>query len=70
MIVMMQTTVYIRMQMRSVMTLTMIVMEKSMRKSSILGVTYYIDSDGDGFGNPDISMMACSLPEGYSEKFR
>ena len=34
-------------------------------ENPIDAITYYIDSDGDGFGDPIISMMACSLPEGY-----
>lgn len=27
--------------------------------------TYYQDSDGDGFGNPAISTIACAQPVGY-----
>jgi hypothetical protein len=27
--------------------------------------TYYRDSDGDGYGNPSISIKACSKPSGY-----
>ena len=27
--------------------------------------TYYLDADGDGFGNADISTVACSAPIGY-----
>ena len=26
---------------------------------------YYVDSDGDGFGNPDINMESCSEPTGF-----
>ena len=29
--------------------------------------TYYRDEDGDGFGNPNLSIEACSLPEGYAD---
>ncbi len=28
--------------------------------------TYYLDIDGDGFGNPDISIQDCKLSSGYS----
>ena len=31
------------------------------------GNEYFLDADGDTFGDPEISMMACSKPEGYSE---
>jgi hypothetical protein len=27
--------------------------------------TWYMDADGDDFGNPDMSMDACAMPEGY-----
>jgi sensor domain CHASE-containing protein len=27
--------------------------------------TFYIDVDGDGFGNPAVSQQACSVPNGY-----
>ncbi|HOP03712.1 MAG TPA: putative metal-binding motif-containing protein, partial [Tenuifilaceae bacterium] len=27
--------------------------------------TWYLDSDNDGFGNPQVSMLACFQPEGY-----
>ena len=29
------------------------------------GSTYYIDSDNDGYGNPDISIIDCIMPTGY-----
>ena len=29
--------------------------------------TWYADSDGDGFGNADVSQSACSVPDGYTE---
>ncbi len=30
-----------------------------------LTTTYYEDFDGDGFGNPDVSMESCTMPAGY-----
>ena len=30
-----------------------------------VGTTYYADNDGDGFGDINNSMVACSLPSGY-----
>jgi len=27
--------------------------------------TFYLDSDGDGYGNPSVSILACSAPYGY-----
>jgi hypothetical protein len=32
---------------------------------TMLGSTYYQDSDGDGYGNPLVSQVACSTPIGY-----
>ena len=32
-----------------------------------LGTVYYLDNDNDEYGNPNMSMMACSLPDGYVE---
>jgi iduronate 2-sulfatase len=29
--------------------------------------TFYLDSDGDGYGNASISVQACSMPAGFSE---
>jgi hypothetical protein len=29
--------------------------------------TFYTDGDGDGFGNTDLALDACELPEGYAE---
>jgi PKD repeat protein len=31
----------------------------------LLETTYYMDSDGDGFGNPGVSITSCSPPAGY-----
>ena len=28
-------------------------------------LTYYADADADGFGNPSVSLSACSIPAGY-----
>ncbi|MBK7440822.1 MAG: putative metal-binding motif-containing protein [Bacteroidetes bacterium] len=28
---------------------------------------FYGDSDGDGFGVPEITILACSAPEGYAD---
>ena len=28
--------------------------------------TYYLDTDGDGFGIPGDTISGCSLPDGYS----
>ena len=28
-------------------------------------IDYYQDSDGDGFGNPDQSLLYCGIPQGY-----
>ena len=30
-----------------------------------LNTTYFADADGDGFGNPVVSQLACSQPSGY-----
>ena len=30
-----------------------------------LSQAYYADADGDGFGNPVVSQVACSQPSGY-----
>ena len=30
-------------------------------------ITYYLDSDGDGYGNATSSVERCELPNGYSE---
>jgi len=29
--------------------------------------TYYQDSDGDGFGDPSVTILGCELPPGYAE---
>ncbi|MBI5074310.1 MAG: putative metal-binding motif-containing protein [Nitrospirae bacterium] len=29
------------------------------------GVVFYRDADGDGYGNPSVTVIACSLPAGY-----
>ena len=31
-----------------------------------LGITYYLDTDGDGFGVADMTIEACSFPVGYA----
>jgi len=31
----------------------------------IASTTYYQDADGDGYGNPSVSVQACSQPEGH-----
>lgn len=31
----------------------------------LTNLTYYIDTDGDGFGNPLITQVACAQPSGY-----
>jgi hypothetical protein len=33
----------------------------------VSGFTYYEDFDGDGFGNPNATLEACSVPVGYVE---
>ena len=30
-----------------------------------MDATYYLDSDGDGYGNVNVSQIACSQPTGY-----
>ena len=32
-----------------------------------IGPTWYRDADGDGYGNPDVTVRACSRPAGYVE---
>jgi uncharacterized repeat protein (TIGR03803 family) len=34
-------------------------------KECIAGTTYFQDADGDGYGNPNISVQACTQPAGY-----
>ncbi|MEC7983857.1 MAG: putative metal-binding motif-containing protein [Myxococcota bacterium] len=29
------------------------------------GILYYADSDGDGYGDPDVAYLGCAPPEGY-----
>ncbi len=31
-----------------------------------VATTYYADADGDGFGDPDVTLAACARPDGYS----
>ncbi len=31
-------------------------------------VLYYQDADGDGYGNPDVTVWACDLPSGHAER--
>ena len=36
-------------------------------EDAIDGVTYYVDSDGDGFGAPDTEIVGCAVPDGHVE---
>ncbi|MCC6702690.1 MAG: putative metal-binding motif-containing protein, partial [Fluviicola sp.] len=33
--------------------------------SVVSSITYYADADGDGYGNPAVTQLGCSLPVGY-----
>ncbi len=33
----------------------------------ITGTVYYVDADGDGFGDPGTSVESCSVPPGYAD---
>ena len=37
----------------------------SCKKDSCIELTWYQDLDGDGFGNPDQTKLACEQPTGY-----
>lgn len=37
----------------------------NIKSGAISGNLYYRDADGDGFGNPNLSIKDCSIPSGY-----
>ena len=34
---------------------------------TVVGATYFLDSDEDGYGDPDVPLVSCTVPVGYVE---